>query len=91
MSAAGGWVMRSQSGRRWHLGATDSTGRQITEAEAEQIAAELGFALAAPCCRCCEAADERGKLDHELHAGCPHPACDFCKINPTPVGAGATP
>lgn len=32
-----------------------------------------------PCCRCCEAADERGELDHELGDDCPYPRCDWCQ------------
>jgi hypothetical protein len=31
-----------------------------------------------PCCRCCDAAAERGELDHELGDNCPYPTCDFC-------------
>lgn len=31
---------------------------------------------AAACCRCCEAAGERGELDHEL-GDCPYPPCDY--------------
>lgn len=30
------------------------------------------------CCRCCEAAAERGDLDHRLGAVCPYPVCDWC-------------
>lgn len=40
------------------------------------------------CCRCCEAADERGELDHTLGDTCPHPPCDFCQ-SPTETAAGA--
>lgn len=29
------------------------------------------------CCRCCEAAAERGELDHQLGDDCPYPPCDF--------------
>ena len=31
------------------------------------------------CCRCCEAADERGELDHLYGNDCPHPRCDYCQ------------
>lgn len=31
------------------------------------------------CCRCCEAAQERGELDHVVGEGpCPYPACNWC-------------
>jgi len=32
-----------------------------------------------PCCRCCEAAQERGELDHAYGNRCPHPPCDYCQ------------
>jgi len=39
-----------------------------------------------PCCRCCEAAAERGELDHALTpTACPYPRCDYCQ--PTTQGA----
>lgn len=32
------------------------------------------------CCRCCEAAAQRGELDHALSATeCPCPSCDYCQ------------
>jgi len=30
------------------------------------------------CCRCCEAAAERGELDHKVGHDCPYLPCDFC-------------
>lgn len=37
--------MRSPSGRTWRVAAQDSAGRTTTKADAERIAADLGFTL----------------------------------------------
>ena len=71
------------------FGAESEDCLRLPDARHDTVSAAIDAALdhvvavhtpARACCRCCEAAAERGELDHELSTDrCPYPRCDWCQ------------